>query len=386
VSDSVAEWFGLREGHDNFFIEDQANADLLFARAELDKQIQSLLRRSFRNKLPPKFVLYGDWGVGKTHVMKHIMHWMDTRPEFAANYSYIEIPDVLSKSTFALAHSALMDALGMDRVKTWMFQYNAKHQINTFETIRRHTQSEDIARAFGALLTYGEANRLAWDWLRGSSLSAAEARNVGLPPGLDQSAQLVAVLRVLGMLSREVESKFLVLMIDEAARLLTVTKDEAIAHWLNAFRILADTGTREVGLIVSGSFADFDDIVPMLSDNQVVRRFGEEHYIALPRLQEADARVFTSALVSTWIEDEKRARLLLAHGAQADGESLDDSTFPFTSVGLDAFVEYACRDGGGATPAKIQQELDNFINRAMDDGRRILSRKYIDALVVEGGP
>lgn len=387
MNESIAEWFGLKSEHQNFFIESDANAAMLFSRSELDTTIRRLLRRSFRNRLPPKFVLWGDWGVGKTHVMKHIMYWMETQPEFSANCAFVEIPDLSAKSTFAVLHAALMDAVGMDRVKTWMFQYNAKFQTATMKNLKEVAgQSEDIARAFNTLLTFGDSARVGWDWLRATALSAVDARGVGLPPALEQSQHLVAVLRVLGVLSKEVEDKMLVLMVDEAARLEVVSKPEAIGHWMNAFRLLSDPGSRELGFVVSGSFTDFDRIVPMLNEEMVIRRFGRENYLQLSRFEASAAKEFASALLYAWIDAEKRSYISSTFVGETAGESVADTSFPFTERGLELFVEYSCRDGGVVTPAKVQQDLDNFVNRAMDDALHILSSKYVEALIFGGGP
>jgi hypothetical protein len=49
--------------------------------------------------------------------------------------------------------------------------------------------------------------------------------------------------------------------------------------------------------------------------------------------------------------------------------------------GLDMLVQYACRNGGITTPRDIQKTLDDFANRAIDDGRHILSGKYMNAQI-----
>lgn len=59
--ETMADWYGLKTGHKDFYIENDVHARLLFARQELDDQLQRILRKSFRTGNPPKFVLYGDW-------------------------------------------------------------------------------------------------------------------------------------------------------------------------------------------------------------------------------------------------------------------------------------------------------------------------------------
>src|SRR5437867_5929400 len=120
-------WFGLKEEHKDFSIETDADAARFFARHDLDDQLEAKLRRSFRTGNPPKMVLYGDWGVGKTHTMRHIEHVIATHPNFAATVVFVELPDIHAKSTFQVAHAALLDALGIDRAKQWVLQFQTKH-------------------------------------------------------------------------------------------------------------------------------------------------------------------------------------------------------------------------------------------------------------------
>src|ERR1051325_7066354 len=180
--DSMADWYGLKDGHKDFYIENDVHARLLFARSQLDDQLQGILRKSFRTANPPKFVLYGDWGVGKTHTMRHVEHVVTTTTGFDAQIVFVELPDIIAKATFQIAHAALLDALGLNRVKNWMLQFQTKHQSESQDLIQRQTQSEDIARAFLTLVGFGDSSRICWDWLRGADLSAADARSVGLPP------------------------------------------------------------------------------------------------------------------------------------------------------------------------------------------------------------
>ena len=157
--ETMATWFGLKEGRKDFTVENDADAKLLFARATLDDQLQAILRKSFRTGNPPKLVLYGDWGVGKTHTLRHIEYVISMNDDFKAQCVFVEIPDISAKSTFQVAHAALLDALGLERTKTWMVQFQTKHQAKAQSMIQKETQSEDIARAFLTLIGFGESRR-----------------------------------------------------------------------------------------------------------------------------------------------------------------------------------------------------------------------------------
>src|SRR5438093_1033322 len=88
--ETMQSWFGLKEGHNDFSIETETDAALFFARHELDEQLNALLRRSFRTGNPPKMVLYGDWGVGKTHTMRHMQYVIEHNDDFQATVIFVE--------------------------------------------------------------------------------------------------------------------------------------------------------------------------------------------------------------------------------------------------------------------------------------------------------
>jgi Cdc6-like AAA superfamily ATPase len=373
-------WFGLKEEHKDFSIETEADANLFFARHDLDDQLQRILRRSFRTGNPPKMVLYGDWGVGKTHTMRHLEYVIEHTPEFPAMVVFVELPDITTKSTFQVAHAALLDALGFETAKEWVRGFLTLHADFT-ELIREATQSGDIAKAFENMFAPGEGSRIAWDWLRGIPLGGPDARLAALPTALTQSNHFVRILQMFGRICSEVEQKLLVFMLDEATKLEYVSNQDAVNHWLNAFKLLADQQTKEVGFIVSGSWINSDDMAIPLANEQVVTRFGDPNYIPLHRLDEESTSEFMSALLEEWVEPAKRAEILGAFEVEAEGEPVTPSTFPFTELGFNLAVQYACRQGGYTTPRDIQVTLDELLNQAIDDERRVVSSAYIRTLV-----
>lgn len=379
--ETMQSWYGLKEAHRDFTIDYDTDANLFFARHELDEQLDAILKRSFRTGYPPKFVLYGDWGVGKTHTMRHVKFKIETTAALPATVVYVELPDITTKSTFQVAHSALMDALGIERAQSLVYRFNAEHGEKTREIIRDAAQSGDIASAFMNLAVSGDIARVTWDWLRGLPIPDAQARMAGLPSRLDQSIQLVRVLQVLGRLSLDVDKKMLVFMLDEATRLGNVSNADAITHWQSAFKALADSQTKEVGVIVSGGWIEPDDMPLPLQDQMVMTRFGSSNYIPLYPLDGEDALLFVQDLLETWVEPAKRSELIELYSQQAMNEEVDSTSFPFTVPALKRMVEYFCRDGGITRPRDIQIDLSIFLNRAIDDDMHIISLGYLNQLI-----
>ena len=381
--ETMQSWFGLKEEHRDFSIQTEGDRRLFFARHDLDIDLKRRLNRAFRTENPPKMVLYGEWGVGKTHTMRHLQYNIEEQPSYKAVVVFVELPDITRKATFQVAHAALLDALGIERAKNWLLHFQTRHPADARDQIQDFTQSGDIAIAFSNLLGFGEASRIAWDWLRGIKLSASDARMVSLPPVLDQSGHFVKILQMLGRLAREIENAMLVFMLDEATKLDAVSDSDSLAHWTNAFKLLSDDSTKEVGLIVSISVIDLNDIAEPLHDPQVLSRFGQSNYVRLSNLSEEETRDFISDLTVEWVDEVARERLISEFSAEADGQAISAKSFPFTEDGLRLAAQYAAyRDGAGyTTPRDIQKNLDDLLNRAIDDGRHILSSTYLNSVV-----
>ena len=381
--ETMQSWFGLQPGHKDFSIQTDEDARLFFARHDLDSDLQRRLRRAFRTESPLKMVLYGDWGVGKTHTMRHIEYAIEHDNSYRAVVVFVELPDISKRSTFQVAHGAFLDALGIERAKNWLLLFQTKHQNDAQQIIQEVTQSGDIAIAFANLLGFGEASRIAWDWLRGLKLSAGDARMVSLPPALEQSGQFVRVLQMLGRLAREIEDAMLVFMLDEATKLDGVSDDDAIAHWINALKLLADDSSKDVGIVISASWIDTNDMAEPLQNPQIISRFGTGNYVRLNNLGEEETQEFISDLVHEWVDGERREERMSEFSSESDGEAVTGETFPFTRQGLELAAKYAAfRDGGGyTTPRDIQKNMDDLLNRAMDDGRRVLSSIYLNSIV-----
>ena len=90
--ETMRSWFGLRQDHRDFSIQTEGDRRLFFARHELDVELKRRLNRAFRTENPPKMVLYGDWGVGKTHTMRHLQYEIEQHKAYRAVVVFVESP------------------------------------------------------------------------------------------------------------------------------------------------------------------------------------------------------------------------------------------------------------------------------------------------------
>lgn len=373
-----ATWFGLNDGRDNFVVQTNVDYALFFARESIDITIRQLIHEANLTRIPLKMVIYGDWGCGKTHTLKHLKYLLENNspPGIKGFPVLIDLSDVMAKTRFNEAQSFLLDAIGLPKICDWVRQYNARYP-NAGQRIKDFTSSSDVEKAFLTLLTYGESSQIAWQWLRGQTLSASESRAIGLPASLNQSNTLVLVLRVLGIMCLEFDERKLIFLIDEADTLKAVSDKDSINHWKQCLKNLADISNQECGIIIAAAFLGIEDMPEMLSDQQIVTRFGENHFVSLHTFNKEEAKIFIRCLFAEWIDGAKRTGLMSLHSAEADGEQLGADTFPFTDDGLEKFCEWITRNGLYTRPRVIQTDLTAILTRAIDESRHVLSSVFI---------
>ena len=192
----MQEWFGLKDGHNDFMIENDSDARLFFAR----KDLMMTSKHACAAPSVPASSEDGPLrrlGRGKdSHDAPHGVRDRNTE-DFEATVVFVECPTSRAKTTFQVAHSALLDALGLERANSG--RWRSRRRIPTTQRqIQELTQSGDVATAFseppGA--RRGRSGRLGL--AARISLSAGRCRLVGLPPALTQSNHFVRVLEMLG--------------------------------------------------------------------------------------------------------------------------------------------------------------------------------------------
>jgi Cdc6-like AAA superfamily ATPase len=378
AEDTLAGWFGLRDSKPDFEIQAREDADQFYCRDELKGELHGILNAAFRSpRHPARFVIYGDWGCGKTHTLRHLKYTIDQDETRHATVVYRELPDLKTNATFQVGHAALLDALGSKTVVTWMEQLN-RQGVDLQKTILDWSGNEAIAKAFMTLAVQGAWRAAGWSWLRGSKVDAATARGSNLAlEALEQSDDLVSVLKVLGQLSREIDGKALIFMVDEVAKLANVTSPDAVMHWTNALKLICDQENPHFGMIFAGSYQDLEDFPLPMRDEQIVSRIGLRNFHVMPGFDEGDCTKYLTDLFAAFIDEGRRDSKIEQYGSESEGETLTPEYFPFTKEGVEELVKRATRNGAYCQPRDLLDELHRILNKAMDKEQHVLSGKFL---------
>ncbi len=377
----VGEWFCLTDRF-NFSVDPVSDRKWYFGRQELHQRLLREVKRQYSLGLPIKLVLYGEFGVGKTHTLRHLEYYLQTnQPDFPSAPYYLECGDVDKKTRYVALHQNILDRIGIDKVKELLIAFQARHGSGWRDEIRKHVGSTDLSNAFASLLGFGPAVSMAWVWLQGQELNSSDRNSLGVSLSLDETTNLVAALRFIGKLFWEVEKKRLIVLVDEMERLQSVDDSDAVGNWTHALRLLADRQNDSVGMVLATAFRKRDDMPNMFTDAQVTRRFDEgAGYIEITTFQQkADVEVFLKDLLG-YLVDKKKVQELAKKEGLGKYPKFSETTYPFTSDAFGKFLEHVVESRESPTPSMLISDLDRVGFEAMDSGQKLIDTALLQKL------
>lgn len=378
MPNTLSEWFCLKPGRHSFKPNVIRDRDLVFCHeAKIQDEIMMSIERRFAARQPVKMVLYGDWGVGKTHTVYHISWWFDQHAaDFPAQTVLVELGDITSKSRFDVFVGPFLDRIGLPELVRLVHGYTSaaggKHVV---EGLKERGAASNVAEAFGKLLlaspggTPPPAVLTAFEFLKGEKTK--DAASMGLGGTLSQSEEFYSVLLCCGELCQMVNKKQLIFMADEAAKLEDIDADDATKrHWIAANRLIFDDNNDAFGFIYTLSGKGQRSVPSVISDPQIVNRLGANNMIELPNLAPTDVESFLKKLRVSFV-DQACVDTLTAAGTITPSE-YDWKRYPFTASGWNEFVGYWNNNQQDAKPRDICDKLDDVGFRAMKDSKRLI--------------
>ncbi len=367
------------KNRDNFSISPREDARLYFGRQQLADSILREIKKSYKSGKPPKMLLWGDWGVGKTHTMFHIEYFLnDHQKDYPSAVYFVEFGNVLKKSRYSLLHEKMLDAIGKQKVNELLqklMMSKAPTPLN--QALSQYLDSSDMITAVTTLAVspiQTPASSRAWKWLQGVELPANELEELDISRNLTDSIDLVNTLKFIGQLFFEMEKKYLVLLLDEARKLENVKEEDAETGWLDAFKELSDDRNRHVGFVITGSFREEEDFPEVLGDEQVITRLGKDRVVPLHNFEPPDAKRFFEDLLESLIDKD----CLKARGI--DPKKLPH--YPFENEAFETFVKSVSRDIEKSVPRVMLQKIDNIAFEALEKGKDTIDADLLTSLEI----
>lgn len=380
---TLASWFHLKAGRRSFKPDPLRDRDLLFCHQDVQESIQLAVERAFATGETIKLLLWGDWGVGKTHTLRHLEYWLSQRSaDFPTLTVFAKIGDVAKNSRFSIVHKDLLDGIGLDSAIAMAHEYiqRAGNLLGGLESIGIPA---GICQAFNKLLvaTPGQAAPeivvTAWNYLRGTNVGKAGTA-LGLQEQILDSKDFYFTLAALGHIVAKVKGKQLVFLVDEAARLEAVGDVlEVERHWVNLNTLIFDQENRFFGFVYTVSGKSTDDIPRALFETQIENRLGNRR-MELMNLPPEGVRSFIRNLVESFVDRE-------AVEADTEAKLVSDANYswqcyPFDAPALDRFVEYFQRTPEDSKPRNVADRLDEAGFYAVKSNERLITENVLGTL------
>lgn len=397
---SLQEYFHLKK--DAFDIDPFRDADAYFGYQPLQDKIMQRLAADFvQQRHVPKFFLYGRYGSGKTHTLSHISHALQNDPQFVGVFQatepiHTEVPPLKGKETWHKMHQHLLDAIGKSLMKEAVQRLMAEASIadagaggdvpaalEARGVLRYGDASLKASQAsiFRALLFGGSQEVVAWEWLKGKPLSTDQATTLGTETNLTEPSDYVnALLNVASLIYKGLGRK-VVILLDEAEMLRSITHPDSHQEFVWAIRRLVDNDNDVLGLVAGFQQEGGMEDAPAVFDNPAIRtRIGDDGYIDLGELvqEEVDVKAFVASVLDRLV-DQDAARATIA----SEGLPTEPEFFPFTEEVVDRIAEFIIEDEDRKSPRNIKNLLAAAVVRTWQEGSGSPGTRLCDVELIE---
>lgn len=381
---SFQEWFCLAENRKNFQIDPMRDQEFLFGEPAWEEEINSRLRRSQLLGLPVRLVWWGQYGIGKTHRLRHTQHLI-AQNDYRYFPRYVVASDIQDKTGFEKLHFDLVNSLGRDDMREMVAAYTFKLRAGTHPNLPPLNQiCGAVSDVESALRSFGGDNENltlpAWRFLCGMELKGNEMALANVTKQkLDSSAEFAAVIGALAtIIQLEMQERELLYLVDEVEHLSKITNKTAETRWQESIRAIADL--TNVSLIFTIGADRQEGIPKIVLQPDIVRRFQRDNYIQMDAFKTPAARSFVRGLLSNWIDPTRRSSLEVSEGLPGSVADYDPELYPFTNAGFEQFCEYATADMRTAKPSEILARLNNAAAEAYFRDRRLLTPSHLTEL------
>ncbi len=384
TSPSFQEWFCLKEGRKNFQIDPVEDQQHLFGEPEWEEEINNRLRRSQTLSIPVRLVWWGQYGIGKTHRLRHT-EYLVRKNKYSYLPVYAKATDIQEKTGFERLHYELVNALGREEMQKLVSSYllklrNAITGIPSLKEISGNSSDvESALKSFG-----GDNPNLvlpAWRFLCGLKLKGNDASLASVAKEyLDNSAEFSAVLSALATIIKVEIGQEPLFLVDEAENLTKITNKSAEARWNESLRAVLDL--QNVGIVFAIGAERQEGIPRLVLAPDVVRRFQRDNYLHMEAYKQPTAKHFVRGMLGAWIDPSKRSAVEASDNLASLAADYDPELYPFTQGGFEKFCDYAVVDQRTAKPSEIISRLNNIAAEAFFRGQRLINKDLLTDLGV----
>jgi hypothetical protein len=348
---------------------------LLFCHEDVQQEVRLNVEKSFATDRPVKMLIFGDWGVGKTHLLYNLKWWLEANElEFPTFPIIIEIGDISKKSRFDKIIGPFLEKLGRDFIVELVSRYRSI-QPDMNHALREAGVGATVAKTLSMfqMAVPGEPATpqvaLAFEYLKGVNVGK-DGQSIGLNRSIEESSEFYHVLLAIGHMYRSVHGHRMLFIADEAAR-LEIVQDEAVqSHWVSANKLIFDAENRDFGFLYTVS-ARKNRLPKAIWEPQIENRIGENNVVELEVLDRPSVERFLKTLLSEFVDHSKVQELVSA--GELKSEQVATDVYPFTQEAWADFVEYFQRTQKDSKPRDITSRLNDAAFMAGKKNSRLIT-------------
>lgn len=367
-----AEHFCLKEGRDNFEINEQRDWQLILGTKKYKKTVDEMLDAAVSSRRPPRLVWVGDFGVGKTHHINYAYNKI-TKESLPFRVIKMELPDVQDNSSFNILYDRMVNEIGLTYFRPLLVEH-IEAEKGWLETV----VPSDVRKAFRQLYMGDDAVEPVWRFLCGRKLTDKERSAATVSKNqLDDSEEYASVIQNIAQVikARTTDKRLLLFLVDEVEGLKAVSKANAHNKWVLAIRKILDI--KELGAIFAVGGQNLQDIPLILNDGAIIRRFGQQNYVLLEQYDNSETKSFLAELLTKFVDPTKKA-VVEAKEKLSSKPSYDTNLYPFMADAFEGYCQYLVSEQGRAKPSEFLTKLHATLGAALKDGKAVVDRAFLE--------
>jgi len=320
---------------------------------------------------PVKVVIYGLFGVGKTHLITNVKERIRS---FVEPY-YLECPSQHRRSHFRELQEVMMSKIGKAAFMNNLRKCFEEYQGQTSEIVF----FLDVDADFVEILRKGiiEDEGLLWRYLLGQKITTAQAITLTAVKQQIDDLDATKIISITAKLFEKYEGKKILFMIDEMEK-TDPLMGENMSMYRDSMRALMDISNSASILMISSARAL--DQFRLLNDDPIIRRIGL-HNFKIFKDYDKDELL---ELMKDVIKERRKTEFSVKEKLKSikTQEKINEDTYPFTEDTLKEIIEHVkfLADNNviaGVRPSELLDLMDLCISKAKEKNSQFIDKKII---------
>jgi len=326
---------------------------------------------------PVKMVIYGMFGIGKTHLITNVKEKIR---DFVEPY-YVECPSQHRRSHFREIEEVMMKKIGKAAFMNNLRKCFEEYQGQTSEIVF----FLDVDADFVEILRKGiiEDEGLLWRYLLGQKITTAQTITLTAVKQQIDDLDATKIISITAKLFEKYEGKKILFMIDEMEK-TNPLMGESMSMYRDSIRALMDISNSASILMISTA-RELDQF-RLLNDDPIIRRIGL-HNFKIFKDYDNDELL---ELMKDVIKERRKADFSVKEKLKSieTQEKISEDIYPFSEESLKEMIEHVrfLADNNmisGVRPSELLDLMDLSISKAKKKNSQFIGKKIVKEVTDE---